>query len=99
VGLTEEQAKEKGIDVKVTYQETSDWYTSKRINETFSAFKTLVDAKTDLLVGAHLLGTGAEEVINLFALAMSHKITAKELGNTRFIYPTHGSDLSSMLPD
>ncbi|GAB2533984.1 dihydrolipoyl dehydrogenase family protein [Spirosoma aerophilum] len=99
VGLTEEQAQEKGIDVKVAFQATSDWYTSKRINESYAAFKTLVDPQTDQLIGAHLLGAGCEEVINLFALAMSHQITAKALGSTRFIYPTHGSDLSSMLPE
>lgn len=98
VGLTEEQAREQGRSVKVTFQETSDWYSSRRINESFSAFKTLVDAETDELVGAHLLGAGCDEVINLFTVAMKHRITAKDLGNTLLAYPTHGSDLSSMLP-
>lgn len=98
VGLTEEQASEQGRKVKVTFQETSDWYSSRRINESFSAFKTLVDEETDEIVGAHLLGTGCDEVINLFTLAIKHRILAKDLGDMLFAYPTHGSDLSSMLP-
>ena len=99
VGLTEELAKEQGRNVKVLFQETTDWYTSRRINEPFTAFKTLVDADTDQIVGAHLLGSASDELINLFTLAMKHRISAKDLGDTLFAYPTHGSDLSSMLPD
>ncbi|QDK79285.1 NAD(P)/FAD-dependent oxidoreductase [Spirosoma sp. KCTC 42546] len=99
VGLTEEQAKEQGRNVKVTFQETTDWYNSRRINEQFTGFKTLVDAETDQILGAHLLGSGSDELINLFTLAMKHGISARELGKTLFAYPTHGSDLSSMLPE
>lgn len=99
VGLTEDQAREQGRKVKVLCKETSDWYSSRRINEPFSAFKTLVDEETDEIVGAHLLGTGCDEVINLFTLALKYHILAKDLGDTLFAYPTHGSDLSSMLPE
>lgn len=99
VGLTEEQAKKQGLNVNVTFQETADWYVSRRINESFTGFKTLVDAKTGQIVGAHLLGSGCDELINLFTVAMKHQISAKELGDTLFAYPTHTSDLKSMLPD
>jgi len=98
IGLTEEQAREQGRPVKITYQETADWYISRRINEPVSGFKTLVDAETDQILGAHVLGSGSEEVINLFALAMKHKIPAKALGDMLFAYPSQASDLSSMLP-
>lgn len=98
IGLTEEQANEQDMDVSVTFRETADWYSARRINEPTAGFKTLVDSKTDLIVGAHLLGTGSDEVINLFALAMKHQIPAKALGSTLMAYPTHGSDLSNMLP-
>ncbi len=97
VGLTEEQAKEKGLAVKVTFQETADWYSSRRINEPFSGFKLLIDEKTDQVVGAHLLGSGSDETINMLTLAMKYRIPATELVSTLFAYPTHGSDLKSML--
>ena len=97
VGLTQEQANEKGLAVNVTFQETADWYSSRRINESFSGFKILIDEKTDQIVGAHLLGSGSDEVINMLTLAMKYRIPATELVSTLFAYPTHGSDLKSML--
>lgn len=99
VGLTEEQAARQGKKVVVTCQETSGWYSTRRINEPVSGFKTLVDTETGLLVGAHLLGSGSDEVINLFALAMTHQISAKALRDMLFAYPTHASDLKNMLPE
>ena len=98
VGLTEEQAREQGRNVTVTFQETGDWYVSRRINESYTGFKTLVDTKTGQILGAHLLGSGCDELINLFTLAMKHQISAKDLGATLLAYPTHASDLKSMLP-
>lgn len=98
VGLTEEQANEQGKKVKIMFQETTDWYVSKRINEPISGFKTLVDEETGLIVGAHVLGAGSDDLINVFTLAMKYKISAKELASTLMAYPTHASDLSSMLP-
>jgi glutathione reductase (NADPH) len=98
IGLTEEQAREQGRKVNVVFQETADWYVSRRINEPITGFKTLIDADTDQIIGAHLLGSGSEDVINLFAMAMKHKIPAKALSAMLFAYPTHASDLNSMLP-
>jgi glutathione reductase (NADPH) len=98
VGLTEKQARKERLSVTVTFQETSDWYTSRRIGEPFSGFKTLVDKKSGQLVGAHLLGAGSDELINLFTLAMKYGIPAKEIGETLFAYPTRASDIRSMLP-
>lgn len=97
IGLTEEEAKKQNISVEVTFRETADWYSSRRINEPFSGFKLLTDKKTNQLVGAHLLGSGSEETINLITLAMNYRIPARELMNTLFAYPTHGSDLKSMV--
>ncbi|GAB2592538.1 dihydrolipoyl dehydrogenase family protein [Spirosoma areae] len=97
VGLTEEQASEQGTNVKVMFQETTDWYSSRRIKEPVSAFKLLIDEQTDQVLGAHLLGSGSEEVINVIMLAMKHRIPASDLANTLFAYPTHGADLKSML--
>jgi glutathione reductase (NADPH) len=97
VGLTEEEAKKQGIKVDVKFRETADWYSSRRINEPFSGFKLLIDKKTNQFVGAHLLGSGSEETINLITLAINYKLPADELAKTLFAYPTHGADLKSML--
>ncbi|WP_234736988.1 dihydrolipoyl dehydrogenase family protein [Tellurirhabdus bombi] len=97
VGLSEEKAREQGKKVKVLFQETTDWYTSKRINEPASGFKILIEEESDLIVGAHLLGSNSDELINIFTLAINQRIPASTLASTIFAYPTRASDLSHML--
>ena len=96
VGMTEEKARETGKTITVTYAETGDWYSSKRINEGISGYKTIVDKETGLLLGAHLLGDHSEEVINLFAMAMKFGIPAGQLEKTIMAYPTRSSDIRYM---
>jgi glutathione reductase (NADPH) len=97
VGLTEEEAKDKNLNYSVHFKKTTDWYSSRRLNEPVSGFKILVDKETDQIIGAHLLGTNAEETINLFALAMNAGIKASDLKKTIFSYPTNASDVVHML--
>ena len=52
---------------------------------------------TDLILGAHLVGPHAEEVINLFGVAIRNGLTAKDLKSTIFAYPTGASDIGYML--
>ncbi|OIN58522.1 dihydrolipoyl dehydrogenase family protein [Arsenicibacter rosenii] len=96
VGMTEEKARETGKDLTVTCAETSDWYSSKRINEGISGYKTIVDKETGLLLGAHLFGDHSDEVINLFAMAMKFDIPASQLEKTIMAYPTRSSDIRYM---
>lgn len=97
VGLSEAEAREQGLNVEVKSQSASDWFTARQTAEPVYGFKTLVDRKTDQLLGAHLVGPHVDEVINLFALAMRQQLTADSLKTTMFAYPTGASDISSML--
>ena len=97
VGLTEAEARKEGLDVEVRTRETGDWYTSRRINEPHSGFKVLLEKGSDRIAGAHLVGHGADEAINLLALAMRSGIGANELKRTLWAYPTKGSDIPFML--
>jgi glutathione reductase (NADPH) len=97
VGLTEHEARERKLNFQVKFKETTDWYSSKRLNETVSAFKTLVDKETDQILGAHLLGPNAQETINLFTLAMNTGVTASTFKKTIFSYPTNASDVVHMV--
>jgi glutathione reductase (NADPH) len=49
------------------------------------------------VLGAHLVGPHAEEVINVFALAIRQGLTAGALKTTMFAYPTGASDIEDML--
>lgn len=97
IGRTEAQASEEGLEVEIHHHETPGWYTSRRIGEKHAAHKVLIEKGSDLVVGAHLLGHGSEEAINLFALAMRAGMTASELKKVTWAYPTKGSDLSYMV--
>jgi glutathione reductase (NADPH) len=76
---------------------TPTWYSSRRVAVKCSGFKTLIEEGTDRILGAHLLGGQAEEVINIFAVAMRSGIRATDLRHSIFSYPTHGSDVPYML--
>ncbi|WP_411845661.1 NAD(P)/FAD-dependent oxidoreductase [Roseibacillus persicicus] len=97
VGLTEEQARSRGLDFRVKHGRPTGWPSSKRIGETHAAFKVLIDNKTDFILGAHLVRHNAAEVINLFALAMAYEIPAKDIANFLWAYPTSSSDIKSMV--
>ena len=53
--------------------------------------------RPDRILGAHLVGPHAEEVINLFAVAIRHGLTTKDLNATMFDYPTDASDIGYTL--
>ncbi|NJN91312.1 MAG: NAD(P)/FAD-dependent oxidoreductase [Leptolyngbyaceae cyanobacterium SL_5_14] len=94
VGLQEKTAREQGLKFKTLYEsDTSDWYFSRRINEPYSGFKVLVEEGSDRILGAHLLGSYAEELVNLFALAIRYKLSTEDLKRTTFAFPTAASNL------
>lgn len=97
VGLTEEEARKKKIEVDVKQGDTSGWYSARRVAETASAYKVLVDKNSGRIVGAHLLGPEADEFANVFVLAISAGIEAATLKDTLFVYPTQASNIEWMV--
>jgi len=97
VGLSEETARQQGLRFRTKHERTSNWYSSRRVGEAVSGYKVLIEEETDRILGAHLLGGQAEEVINLFALAIRSGIPAKDLKSTLFAYPSNSSDVPYML--
>ncbi len=97
VGLQQRTAEEQGLRFQTKQGNTSNWYSSRRVGERYSGYKVLVEEGTDRILGAHLLGGHADEIINLFALAIRSGLRATELKHMLFAYPTHGSDVAYML--
>ena len=97
VGLLASEAEQAGRPVRTTHEHTASWLSSRRLQQPASAFKILIDEATDQIVGAHLLGPGADEVANVFAVAMQAGLSATALKRTRLVYPTSGSDIKYML--
>lgn len=52
VGMREQEAKEQGIRFKTKYKNTSSWYSSRRVGETCSGFKVLIEEESTRILGA-----------------------------------------------
>ncbi len=97
VGLGEEEARAEGLTFRVTCDRTPGWFTARQAAETVMGHKVLIEDGSGRILGAHLLGPHADEVINVFALAVRHGLTVDQLADTMFAYPSGASDISSML--
>jgi glutathione reductase (NADPH) len=97
VGMLEREARERGLKFRVSHDDTSSWYSSRRIGEEFSGYKVLIEEGSERILGAHLLGPHAEETINLFAMAMHAGMKPQDVKNMIFAYPTVASDVPYML--
>ncbi len=96
VGLTEDEAKEKGLNVKVSTNDMTDWFSGKSYAESVAWAKVLVDEGEDRIVGAHMVGHQSEDLIHLFAMAMRHGISASKLKEDIFAFPTFSSDVKNL---
>ena len=97
VGLNEKEAKEKGYDITLEQKLVPEWFNAKRINSGYYAYKTLVDKETGLILGAHLIGPDAAEMINMFVMAMCGKLDCRTLKGMIFSYPSWASDIKAMV--
>lgn len=97
VGMSEEEARRSGIPHNVKSERASGWYTARRVAEAVYGYKTIVEEASGHILGAHIVGPHADEVINLFGLAIRYNLTADDLKQTMFAYPTGASDIGYML--
>jgi len=97
VGLSSPQAEEQGLDVSVAINDMSEWLSARTYGESTAWSKVLVDNASGQIVGAHLIGHHAEDLIHLFALAMKHGISTVELEDSLFAFPTFSADVKNLL--
>ena len=97
VGLSEDEVRAAGISFVLHHEDTSTWFSSRRVGETHSGFKVLVEPSSGRILGAHLLGPQADETINLFTLAMRAGVTADQFKKMLWAYPTVGADTAYMV--
>lgn len=97
IGLTEDRAQKEGYEIVVNKFETSSWYTYRHTNEKYALVKTVIDKHNNRLLGAHVLGSNADELINYFAIIMKFSLPFEEVKKVMFAYPTSASDLSYLL--
>lgn len=99
VGLTEAKAREQGLAVDVALEDMSEWTVSS-INAAKTVHAKLVtEQETGRILGAHMLGAKADEMIHVFAMAMRFAITTRQLSEMIYVYPTFSSNLAYLTPE
>lgn len=94
VGMTEKQALETGRKILKATRPMSKISRAKEMGETKGFAKLLVDAETDLILGASILGVGGDEIINMFAAIMHSEIPCKNYRKVVLVHPT----VSELMP-
>ena len=96
VGMTEAQARNAYGQVKIY---TSDFRPMKNVlagrNER-ALYKLVVDAATDLVVGAHMIGPDAPEILQAVAIAVKAGLTKAQFDDTMALHPTMSEELVLM---
>ena len=88
IGLTEEKAKAAGRDIKVGKFSFIGNGKAIALGEAEGLIKTIFDAKTGELIGAHMIGTEVTELIQGYGIAKTLETTEVELMHTVFPHPT-----------
>ncbi|HEX8194762.1 MAG TPA: dihydrolipoyl dehydrogenase [Pyrinomonadaceae bacterium] len=88
VGLTEQKAKEEGYDVKVGKFPFSASGKARILGETDGFVKVVSEKKYDEVLGVHIIGPHATELLAEACVAMRLETTADELGRTIHAHPT-----------
>lgn len=94
VGMNEKDARDVGLNVLKATKPMSEISRAKEMGETKGFAKLLVDADTDLILGASVLGPGGDEIINMFAAIMHSRIPCHEYRKVVLVHPT----ISELMP-
>lgn len=100
VGLTSTAARARGLAVRTATQQVATIKAMPRpkiLENPAGIMKFVIDAETDLLLGAQILSVDAQELINLVALAMRTGTTATELKNGIYTHPSSTEALNEVL--
>jgi dihydrolipoamide dehydrogenase len=93
VGVTEQEAKDRGLDVEVSRFPWAANGKAHAISQTSGLSKVIVDKKTDRIVGAGVVGWEAGSMISEYALAIEMGATAEDVSLTVHPHPTLGETM------
>ncbi len=93
-GMSEKEALDSGKRVLKAVRPMSKINRAKEMGETKGFAKLLVDADSDLILGASILGPGADEIINMIAVLIHQKIPCKDYRKVVHVHPT----VSELIP-
>lgn len=88
VGLTEEEAQAKGIDYSLAWLDFATVGAAVVGGETEGFTKLIVDNSNNRIIGGHIIGHNAAELILEVAIAMKGNLTVDDIADTIYIHPT-----------
>ncbi|MBW3620919.1 MAG: mercuric reductase [Actinobacteria bacterium] len=95
VGLTEQQARDAGYTVAVGRQEFSGVAKARAIGRTAGHITFAADAETDRILGCHIVGPDAGNLVHEAVIAMVAGVTYSAIGNAIHIHPTLAEGMNS----
>jgi len=96
VGLTEKQAIEKEYTYQIFESDFRPLKYSITDKQIRNYMKVIVDQKTDIVIGVHLIGPESAEMIQLVGIAVKAKLTKKQFDDTMAVHPTSAEELVTM---
>ncbi len=93
VGQTEEEVKASGVAYKVGKFPFTANARAKVNHETDGFVKVIADAKTDRVLGAHMIGPDVSEMIGEYAVAMEFSASSEDVARTCHPHPTRSEAL------
>ncbi|MBS7233455.1 mercuric reductase [Flavobacterium psychroterrae] len=97
IGMTKKEAIDKGYEVLVAYRPMSKISRAKEKGETLGFMEAVIDAKTNLFLGACIIGVGGDEIINGITNLMYAKKPYTMLRDSVHIHPTVSELIPTML--
>jgi pyruvate/2-oxoglutarate dehydrogenase complex dihydrolipoamide dehydrogenase (E3) component len=88
VGLTETEARRQGFQVAVTRAPFADSSAAGVRNETEGLVKVVSDEPSGRVLGVHILGAGAEDLIHIAAVVMRGGLSRQAVGAMHYVFPT-----------
>ncbi|MDO5536167.1 MAG: dihydrolipoyl dehydrogenase [Desulfovibrionaceae bacterium] len=88
VGLSEQQAREQGLDVRCATFQMRELGKAQAMAELPGFFKLVADARTGRVLGAHIAGAHASDMVAEAALAVTGGLTVEQLTGTIHAHPT-----------
>ena len=88
VGLTEEEVKASGVEYKTGKFSFMANSRARSVDDTEGIVKFIADAKTDKILGAHIMGPSAGELIQECVLAMEYGASSEDIARTCHGHPT-----------
>ncbi len=99
VGLTEEEAKSKNIDIRINKFDFLGSGMARILDETEGFIKIISDKKTNEILGASIIGPRATELIGILTIAIQSRLLVTQVQDTILAHPTLSEGITSALKE